>query len=225
MADVASTESVALRNWHRACTTRATCTTRCTGLTCWAPVVNIARGARWDRVLRRGPAVYTALAAPFVRALQGAHPHYLKVVAILTIAASVHTGAAFASSHCTAAPLCARGGNQVCPSCSSPMHASPTQGPHPLKVAAGVKHFTVYDGPEEGRFSLDTAPPLRDLEATWLVPWRRLLRHTGTHPLSGVMASYSAVEGVPICANRRRDLPLPACLLPACLIRLTRLPP
>ena len=80
-----------------------------------------------------------------------------------------------------------------------------------------MKHFTVYDGPEEGRFSLDAAPPPRDLEATWLAPWRHLLQHTGPHPLSGVMASYSAVEGVPLCANRRRDPPcLPACL-PTCL--------
>ena len=214
MADVTSTESVALRNWHRA--------RNDTGglynayLTCWAPVVNIARDVRWGRVPEtygEDPQLTQALAAPFVRALQGAHPHYLKVVAILTIAASVHTGAALASSHCTVHPYAALVQPSV-PELCGPMHASPTQGPHPLKVAAGVKHFTVYDGPEEGRFSLDTAPPLRDLEATWLVPWRRLLRHTGTHPLSGVMASYSAVEGVPICANRRRDLPLPACLRP-----------
>ena len=91
-----------------------------------------------------------------------------------------------------------------------------------------MKHFTVYDGPEEGRFSLDAAPPPQDLEATWLAPWRRLLQQTGPHPLSGVMASYSAVEGVPLCANRRRDPAcLPACLpayLPiSCLIHLTRL--
>ena len=89
--------------------------------------------------------------------------------------------------------------------------------PHALQVAAGVKHFTAYDGPEEGRFSVDAAPPPRDMAATWLAPWRAILRQMGPHPLSGVMASYSAVEGVPICANRRRHLPcLPACLpLPA----------
>ena len=75
-----------------------------------------------------------------------------------------------------------------------------------------MKHFTAYDGPEEGRFSVDAAPPPRDMAATWLAPWRAILRQMGPHPLSGVMASYSAVEGVPICANRRRHLPcLPAC--------------
>ena len=97
------------------------------------------------------------------------------------------------------------------PSCAAPCTS------HALKVAAGVKHFTVYDGPEEGRFSLDAAPPPQDLEATWLAPWRRLLQHTGPHPLSGVMASYSAVEGVPLCANRRRDPPYLSVYLPVYL--------
>ena len=62
-----------------------------------------------------------------------------------------------------------------------------------------------YDGPEEGRFELDAAPPPRDLEATWISPWRRIVQRVGSgpHPLGGVMASYSAVDGVPLCANRR----------------------
>ena len=92
VGDVTSTESVALRNWHRRHND--------TGglynayLTCWAPVVNIARDARWGRVPEtygEDPHLTQALAAPFVRALQGAHPHYLKVVALLT---SRHTGSA-----------------------------------------------------------------------------------------------------------------------------------
>ena len=93
VADVISTESVALRNWHRA--------RNDTGglynayLTCWAPVVNIARDVRWGRVAEtygEDPHLTPALAAPFVRALQGAHPHYLKAMAILAIAAGRHTG-------------------------------------------------------------------------------------------------------------------------------------
>ena len=82
VADVASTEAVALRNWHRA--------RNHTGglynayLTCWAPVINIARDARWGRVAEtygEDPHLTLALAAPFVRALQGTHPRYLKVAA------------------------------------------------------------------------------------------------------------------------------------------------
>ena len=104
MADVTSTESVALRNWHRR--------RNDTGglynayLTCWAPVVNIARDARWGRVPEtygEDPHLTQALAAPFVRALQGAHPHYLKVMAILT---NRHTGSTFATSYCTGCTPC-----------------------------------------------------------------------------------------------------------------------
>lgn len=149
IGDATSTEAVALRNLHRA--------RNDTGgglkpyLTCWAPVVNIARDARWGRVPEtygEDPFLTQTLAAQMVQGLQGSHPRY-------------------------------------------------------LKVAAAVKHFTVYDGPEEGRFAVDAAVPPRDLEATWLAPWRHLVAHAGPHPLSGVMASYSAVDGVPLCANRR----------------------
>ena len=94
VGDVASTESVALRNAHRAANDTSDMFNPY--IVCWAPVVNIARDVRWGRTAEtygEDPLLTKLLAAEMVQGLQGVHPHYIKVV-------------------------------------------------------AGVKHFTVYDGPE-----------------------------------------------------------------------------
>ena len=110
VGDVASTESVALRNAHRK--RNDTSGVHGSYIVCWAPVINIARDVRWGRVAETygedGHLTQT-LAVEFVQGLQGSDERY-------------------------------------------------------LKVAAGVKHFTVYDGPEEGRFALDATVPAQDLE-------------------------------------------------------------
>jgi beta-glucosidase len=79
-----------------------------------------------------------------------------------------------------------------------------------LKVAASPKHFTAYDGPESnqpgsacGRFCMDAKVPPEDLDQTWLDHWEYVVKNSGTHPLSGVMCSYSALDGTPMCANSR----------------------
>jgi len=72
-----------------------------------------------------------------------------------------------------------------------------------LRFLTRALRLAADDGPEEGRFAVDAAVPPQDLQATWLRPWEHLVRHSGVHPLSGVMASYSAVDGVPLCANKR----------------------
>ena len=72
--------------------------------------------------------------------------------------------------------------------------------PQQIKIAPTVKHFTVYDGPEEGRFSFDAVVSARDLHDTFTVVWRKLMQESPSH-IRGVMASYSAVNGVPMAAN------------------------
>ena len=72
--------------------------------------------------------------------------------------------------------------------------------PQQIKIAPTVKHFTVYDGPEEGRFSFNAQVSARDLHDTFTVVWRKLMQESPSH-IRGVMASYSALNGVPMAAN------------------------
>ena len=83
--------------------------------------------------------------------------------------------------------------------------------PRYLKVGAAPKHFTVYDGPESnqpgsggsGRMSFNADVSPDDLDQTWLDHWEAVVRRSGVHPLSGLMCSYSALNGVPMCGNRK----------------------
>ncbi|HEY2082974.1 MAG TPA: glycoside hydrolase family 3 C-terminal domain-containing protein, partial [Verrucomicrobiae bacterium] len=74
------------------------------------------------------------------------------------------------------------------------------QGDDPkyVKAMACAKHFTVHSGPEPERHSLDARPPERDLYETYLPAFEAAVRegHVGS-----VMGAYSALYGVPDCAN------------------------
>ena len=47
-----------------------------------------------------------------------------------------------------------------------------------------------------------TVPP-EDLDQTWLNHWRAVVEGSGVHKLGGVMCSYAALDGVPMCGNRK----------------------
>jgi beta-glucosidase len=74
------------------------------------------------------------------------------------------------------------------------------QGPDPAhpKVIATPKHFVVHSGPEAGRDSFDVDVSPRDLEATYLPAFRRIVTEGKARSL---MCSYNAIHGVPICAS------------------------
>ena len=74
------------------------------------------------------------------------------------------------------------------------------QGPDPAhpKVIATPKHFVVHSGPEAGRDSFDVDVSPRDLEATYLPAFRRVVTEGKARSL---MCSYNAIHGVPICAS------------------------
>jgi beta-glucosidase len=76
------------------------------------------------------------------------------------------------------------------------------QGPDPAhpKVIATPKHFVVHSGPEAGRDSFDVDVSPRDLEATYLPAFRRVVTEGKARSL---MCSYNAIHGVPICALPR----------------------
>ena len=49
----------------------------------------------------------------------------------------------------------------------------------------------------------DAEVPEEDLDQTWLDHWKAVVENSGVHKLGGVMCSYSALDGVPMCGNRR----------------------
>ena len=69
-----------------------------------------------------------------------------------------------------------------------------------IKIAPTVKHYTVYDGPEVGRFSFNALVSARDMHDTFTAVWRRLMQEEPSH-IRGVMASYSALNGVPVACD------------------------
>ena len=156
MGDVISTEAVAKRNQHRRRGGEAQAWPFY--LSCWMPVINIARDTRWGRTPEtygEDPLLTRELAIQAVRGIQGSDSRY-------------------------------------------------------LKVSAAPKHFTVYDGPESsqpgapaGRMGFDAEVPPEDLDQTWLDHWKAVVEGSGEHKLGGLMCSYSALDGVPMCGNRR----------------------
>ncbi|MGH7939870.1 MAG: glycoside hydrolase family 3 C-terminal domain-containing protein [Limisphaerales bacterium] len=74
------------------------------------------------------------------------------------------------------------------------------QGDDPkyIKAMACAKHFDVHSGPEPDRHKFDARPPERDLYETYLPQFEMAVRqgHVG-----GIMGAYSALDGVPCCAN------------------------
>jgi beta-glucosidase len=74
------------------------------------------------------------------------------------------------------------------------------QGPDPQhpRVIATPKHLAVHSGPEAGRDGFDVDPSPRDLEATYLPAFRRVV--TEGKALS-LMCAYNSIHGVPACAS------------------------
>jgi beta-glucosidase len=74
------------------------------------------------------------------------------------------------------------------------------QGDNPryLEVLACAKHFAVHSGPEPLRHCFDAWPPVRDLYDTYLPAFEAAVREG---QVGSVMGAYSALYGVPDCAN------------------------
>lgn len=74
------------------------------------------------------------------------------------------------------------------------------QGDNPkyMEAMACAKHFDVHSGPEPLRHEFNATPPERDLYETYLPQFEMAVRkgHVG-----GIMGAYSALDGVPDCAN------------------------
>ncbi len=74
------------------------------------------------------------------------------------------------------------------------------QGDDPkyMLAMACAKHYAVHNGPELQRYRFNATPPERDLYETYLPQFEMAVRegHVG-----GVMGAYSALYGVPDCAN------------------------
>ncbi|MGH7990767.1 MAG: glycoside hydrolase family 3 N-terminal domain-containing protein, partial [Limisphaerales bacterium] len=70
--------------------------------------------------------------------------------------------------------------------------------PHYMLAMACVKHYAVHNGPEAERHYFNAIPPERDLYETYLPQFEMAVRqgHVG-----GVMGAYSALYGIPDCAN------------------------
>ena len=70
--------------------------------------------------------------------------------------------------------------------------------PNYMLAMACAKHYAVHDGPEAERHQFNATPPERDLYETYLPQFEMAVRqgHVG-----GVMGAYSALYGVPDCAN------------------------
>ncbi len=68
-----------------------------------------------------------------------------------------------------------------------------------LKVAACAKHYAVHSGPEALRHSFNAAVSRRDLHATYLPAFRKLVREARVEV---VMGAYNRVNDEPCCASR-----------------------
>ena len=71
--------------------------------------------------------------------------------------------------------------------------------PKYFKAIACVKHFAVHSGPESERHHFDAAPTERDLYETYLPAFEAGVREGH---VDSVMGAYSALHGVPDCANQ-----------------------
>jgi beta-glucosidase len=78
------------------------------------------------------------------------------------------------------------------------IHGLQGDDPKYMKAMGCAKHYAVHSGPEPLRHGFNTAPPERDLYETYLPQFEIAVRdgHVG-----GVMGAYSALDGVPDCAN------------------------
>jgi beta-glucosidase len=74
------------------------------------------------------------------------------------------------------------------------------QGDHPryLKTAACAKHYAVHSGPEKDRHTFDARVSPRDLHATYLPAFKKLVTEAG---VEAVMGAYNRTNGEPCCAS------------------------
>ena len=72
--------------------------------------------------------------------------------------------------------------------------------PEHLECCATLKHFAVHSGPEGVRSSFNTSVSERDLQQTYLYAFRYCMEKSG---VKNLMASYNAVDGVPMAINRK----------------------
>jgi beta-glucosidase len=74
------------------------------------------------------------------------------------------------------------------------------QGDHPkyLKVAACAKHFAVHSGPEKLRHVFNAQVSPRDLNATYLPAFKKLVTEAG---VEAVMGAYNRTNDEPCCAS------------------------
>jgi len=70
--------------------------------------------------------------------------------------------------------------------------------PNYMLAMACAKHYAVHSGPEADRHRFDATPSDRDLYETYLPQFERAVREGH---VAGVMGAYSALNGVPDCAN------------------------
>ncbi len=75
------------------------------------------------------------------------------------------------------------------------------QGDHPkyLKVAACAKHFAVHSGPEKLRHTFNAKVSLRDLNATYLPAFKKLVTEAG---VEAVMGAYNRTNDEPCCGSQ-----------------------
>ncbi len=75
------------------------------------------------------------------------------------------------------------------------------EGPDPdhPEALATLKHFAAYSGPEHGRAIFDARVSAFDLSDTYLSQFERVVRTT---PVSSVMTSYNAIDGVPASLDK-----------------------
>lgn len=74
------------------------------------------------------------------------------------------------------------------------------QGDDPkyLKTAACAKHYAVHSGPEKDRHTFNAEPTLRDLHATYLPAFKKLVTEAN---VEAVMGAYNRLFGEPCCAS------------------------
>ncbi|MGH7981255.1 MAG: glycoside hydrolase family 3 protein, partial [Limisphaerales bacterium] len=70
--------------------------------------------------------------------------------------------------------------------------------PKYVKAMACAKHYDVHSGPEPLRHEFNATPPERDLYETYLPQFEMAVRQGR---VGGIMGAYSALDGVPDCAN------------------------
>ncbi len=71
--------------------------------------------------------------------------------------------------------------------------------PKYLKTAACAKHFAVHSGPEALRHGFDARVSMRDMAEYYLPAFKALVVEG---KVESVMGAYSAINGVPCCANK-----------------------